>query len=315
MRPNLVSVIIPCWNAEELVADAIKSALDQTHPSVEVVVIDDGSTDRSADVLKSFGDRILWESSPNRGACAARNRGLELATGEFIQFLDADDLLHPNKMALQLAGFGTDPRIIMYCGRETFRISDHRRRWLDIPTNEGDDIAFATSKIIHTASPLYRREQLIAVGGYRVDLACAQDYDLNLRLALAGFTFRRLDKVLLTVRRRDESISSDSLKVLRQMRILWHELLEELRSRDQLTPQRSVAIARCLASAARVFRRHGHLTEAELYRAEAREIDPRGVRAAYGTIAWIADGLIGPSATEALVSFKRRLSNRTRRPQ
>jgi glycosyltransferase involved in cell wall biosynthesis len=311
----LVSVIIPCWNAEALVSDAIGSALSQTHANLEVIVIDDGSTDRSVDVLKSFGDRIRWESGPNRGACVARNRGLEMARGEFIQYLDSDDLLHPTKIAVQLSLFESDPRKILYCGRETHSITTPSKRWLDIPSHEGDEVLFALSKIITCSSPLYRKNQLVTIGGYRTDLDCAQDYDLNLRLALAGFHFHRLDKILLTVRRRDGSISSDSLKVLRQMRVLWHELVGELRSRGQLTTQRSIAIARCFANAARVLRRHGHLTEAELYLAEAQQIDPRGVRAAYGTISWIANGLIGPSATEALVSLKRRVSNRNGRPQ
>ena len=69
----------------------------KTYPAVEVVVIDDGSTDNSLDVIKSFGDRIIWENGPNRGACVARNRGLALAGGEYVQFLDADDILFPEK--------------------------------------------------------------------------------------------------------------------------------------------------------------------------------------------------------------------------
>lgn len=98
----LVSIIIPCYNAENYVAEAIQSALDQIYPNCEIIVIDDGSTDGSLEVIKSFGDKIRWETGPNRGGCGARNRGLELAKGEWIQFLDADDLIEQNKIAVQM---------------------------------------------------------------------------------------------------------------------------------------------------------------------------------------------------------------------
>ena len=96
-KTPLVSIVIPCYNAERYVGEAIESALDQTYPHKEVIVIDDGSTDSSLEVIRSFGNHLRWETAPNRGGSAARNRGLELARGELIQFLDADDLLHARK--------------------------------------------------------------------------------------------------------------------------------------------------------------------------------------------------------------------------
>lgn len=81
MMQPLVSIIIPCYNAADYVGEAIESALAQTYSPTEVIVIDDGSTDGSLDLLRSFGDRIRWETGPNRGACTARTRGLALAMG------------------------------------------------------------------------------------------------------------------------------------------------------------------------------------------------------------------------------------------
>ena len=101
--PPLVSIIIPCYNAEKFVAEAIQSALEQTYPNCEIVVIDDGSSDSSLKVVRSFGDRILWETGPNRGGSAARNRGLKLARGKYIQFLDADDFISIDKIERQVA--------------------------------------------------------------------------------------------------------------------------------------------------------------------------------------------------------------------
>src|SRR5206468_2833779 len=100
--PPLVSILIPCYNAERWIAQAIDSALAQTWPAKEVIVIDDGSTDGSLEIIKSFGDRIRWETGPNRGGNVARNRLLELSLGEWLQYLDADDYLLDDKVGKQI---------------------------------------------------------------------------------------------------------------------------------------------------------------------------------------------------------------------
>ena len=86
-----VGVIIPCYNSERWIAHAIQSLLDQNYPKLDIIVVDDGSTDNSLEIIKSFGDKIRWETGPNRGACAARNRGIALTKAPFLVFLDADD--------------------------------------------------------------------------------------------------------------------------------------------------------------------------------------------------------------------------------
>ena len=99
----LVSIIIPCHNAARWLRAALESALAQTWRELEVIVIDDGSSDDSALIARSFEPRgVLVHTQPNRGASAARNHGLKMARGEFIQFLDADDLLTPDKIAAQV---------------------------------------------------------------------------------------------------------------------------------------------------------------------------------------------------------------------
>lgn len=107
MSQPLVSIIIPCYNAAPWLGAAVSSALNQTWPRVEVIVVDDGSKDESVAVAASFSQRgVRVATQPNRGASAARNHGLRLAQGEFIQYLDADDLLGPEKIALQMARLG-----------------------------------------------------------------------------------------------------------------------------------------------------------------------------------------------------------------
>jgi glycosyltransferase involved in cell wall biosynthesis len=97
-----VTIIIPCYNAEKWIADTLDSCLNQTYKSVEVIVIDDGSTDGSAAILKRYYGSVRIESGPNQGANRARNRGLDLAAGNYIKFLDADDLIESGAIEAQM---------------------------------------------------------------------------------------------------------------------------------------------------------------------------------------------------------------------
>src|SRR5262245_29413048 len=106
----LVSILIPCFNAVRWIEQAIESALAQTWDDKEVIVVDDGSTDGSLQVIRRFDDRIHWETGPNRGGNAARNRLTELSSGEWLQFLDADDYLLPDKIARQMEFLATQAK-------------------------------------------------------------------------------------------------------------------------------------------------------------------------------------------------------------
>ena len=108
MNGSLISVIIPVYNCERYLGEAIETVLAQTGVRIETVVVDDGSTDGSADVVKRFGSSVKYELQPHAGPGAARNRGVELAQGEYLAFLDADDLWVENKLELQLAAFDSD---------------------------------------------------------------------------------------------------------------------------------------------------------------------------------------------------------------
>src|SRR5262245_46738697 len=99
----LVSILIPAYNAEKWIADAIKSALGQTWPNKEIVIVDDGSRDRTFSIAKQFASgRVRVVSQQNQGASAARNKAMSLCQGDYIQWLDADDLLPADKIARQM---------------------------------------------------------------------------------------------------------------------------------------------------------------------------------------------------------------------
>src|SRR5439155_23564909 len=103
-RP-LISVLIACYNGGRYLAEAIESVLKQTYPRVELIVVDDGSDDDSADVARRFGSALALVSQPRAGIGAARNRAVSLATGDFLAFLDADDRFLPDKLERQMAAF------------------------------------------------------------------------------------------------------------------------------------------------------------------------------------------------------------------
>lgn len=111
VAPPTVSVIIPVYNAEQFLAEAIESVLGQSVPPQQVIVVDDGSTDQSAQVARRYADYIHLEQQRNAGSAAARNRGVALAQGDFLAFLDNDDYWAPEKLALQLATFQETPAL------------------------------------------------------------------------------------------------------------------------------------------------------------------------------------------------------------
>ena len=120
---ELVSIIIPAYNAEYWISDTIRSALSQTWPKKEIIIVDDGSTDNTLAIARTFESRIVKVfAQPNKGASAARNEGLRCAEGSYIQWLDADDLLAPDKISHQLkcADRGQDSRVLLTSSFGTF---------------------------------------------------------------------------------------------------------------------------------------------------------------------------------------------------
>jgi glycosyltransferase involved in cell wall biosynthesis len=122
MDHPLVSVIMPVYNAEKYVVEAIESVLSQTYPNIQLICVDDGSTDTSLQILKDFGDRIvLVEAQQNGGIAKARNLGIACATGDFIAFADADDIWKSTKLSEQMKQFDQDPSLdISFCMIQNF---------------------------------------------------------------------------------------------------------------------------------------------------------------------------------------------------
>jgi acetyltransferase-like isoleucine patch superfamily enzyme/GT2 family glycosyltransferase len=232
LRP-LVSIVIPCYNAGDCIADAIESALNQSCRQIEVIVIDDGSTDDSFEKIAQFEGRIRFESGANYGGCAARNRGIELSRGEYIQFLDADDLLIPEKIAWHLQAIDDGESHLTVSEGKAIDFNSGREldyfRW-----SEADWRRCLVLKSLQTSAPLHKRAELLAIGGFKPGLKCCQEKDLHLRLALSGVEFRQLPFLGYIQRRRSNSVSANQLHVVRTR----HELLWRYR---QMLQQDSVS--------------------------------------------------------------------------
>src|SRR4051794_28952489 len=116
-----VSVIIPTYNYGRFIGEAVKSALEQTLPADEIIVVDDGSADNTEAAVRQFGDPVRYIKQANAGVCVARNRGVAESRGEFIAFLDADDTWEPTKLAKQIARFDEDEDLgMVHCGMLKF---------------------------------------------------------------------------------------------------------------------------------------------------------------------------------------------------
>ncbi len=308
-----VSVVIPCWNAEDHIGASIDSVLSQTYNNIEVIVIDDGSTDGSLDIIRSYGDRVRYESTGNRGACAARNRGLKLAQNDLIQFHDADDLLLPEKLSRQVV-IATEkmPGSTVICDWETDSGEGHNFEERHLNYHDDDPFLFCLWSQLPTPSPLHWRCNLEKVGGFNEALPRCQEFDLNLRLACSGLGFIYLPEVLFQIQRQPNSISSDYVKVLEQKLVIHLNIYELLLTQGMLSDLRRQEIARAIAHDARHYVRHGEEGAASDYFSKASRIDSHGSRMAFGK--WFTRAMaasIGPLRTEQILeSLQKALGRR-----
>lgn len=183
MSPT-VSAVIPAFNSQDYLEEAVSSVLSQTYGSVECIVVDDGSTDATPDVARSFGNHVQVLSQPNLGVAAARNRGVGASDGEFIAFLDADDVWFRTKLQRQMDLINSSGAEFCYTGM--YR-TDHRLRVLEpmpppSPIKARWNTLTMTQPTVFLAQTgLIRRKLLMKLGGFDERLSVAADYDLAVR--------------------------------------------------------------------------------------------------------------------------------------
>jgi glycosyltransferase involved in cell wall biosynthesis len=263
-----ISVIIPTYNRCAMLLEAIDSVLAQSVTAIELIVIDDGSTDGTSEHLMRLGKTIRIERIEHGGPAAARNRGVALARAPLIAFLDSDDLWAPTKLERQLAFMRENPgcaisqtdEIWIRNGRRVNPGMRHRKRAGDI------FIDSLRTCLISTSATMMRTDLFRSLGGFDEIMLAAEDYDLWLRILIdheAGL----LDEPLVTRRGGHPDQTSATTPAIDRFRIL---ALTKLLADDRLSPVRRFAVVEVLAEKCRIYagglERRGRIDQARLYR-------------------------------------------------
>ncbi len=211
-----ISVIIPVYNAEETIKDTIESVLSQTYSQFEIIVINDGSQDKTLEIVSRILDpRLKVLSYPNAGVSVSRNRGISQAAGDYVSFLDADDLWTPDKLETQLKALQANPQAaVAYSWTDWIDESGQFLRSGGHITVNGDVYAKLLLRdfVESGSNPLIRRQALTEVGGFDESLNLAADWDMWLRLA-ARYEFVAVPSSQILYRVSPNSMSSNVWKM------------------------------------------------------------------------------------------------------
>ena len=243
-KTPLISVIIPAFNSGQFIAQAVQSVLDQTYHHFEVIVIDDGSTDTTKDVLREFNGHIRYCYQENRGPSAARNTGIAMAEGEYICFLDADDIWMPNKLEVQVAFMAQHDDIgLVFSDEEEVGLDMGQHRSILAQTLFRSDIVTQTpmqnafkkllvENFIPTSMVMVRRTCFGKAGLFDESLRVVEDRDMWLRIA-AYFKIACIPVILGKKRVHESNISKGTELTLRCRVDVWGNAHRRF---PQLTP-------------------------------------------------------------------------------
>lgn len=262
-----VSVCMPVYNAEKFLSQALESVFSQSYQNIEIICVDDGSSDGSLKILRQYSDRIHVIESTNQGAPHARNLAFEKSSGDVIQFFDADNMLDPEKIERQLKVMEETGADLVFCNK---RVIKGDKPAVDLsalePLNGLDPFLYCLRynlpggrAAIDTDVPLHRRPLLDKIGGFRLGVARGQDKDLALRLAAVNAKFECLDEVLVTYRDHDGPRISHQAKSSR-FHVDYFIAMIEVLSQEQLysfTPHRRQELSIVLSRFSKAAYRSG----------------------------------------------------------
>ena len=266
VKAALVSVILPTYNRAWVIKEAIDSVLFQDYPHIELIVVDDGSTDSTPALLASYGDRITVLSQKNRGVSAARNIGIKKSRGEFIALLDSDDTWAQGKLSCQVEFFNKNPEA-MICQTEEIWIRKGRRVNPQKKHKKPSGMIFEPSLHLCLVSPsavMMRRELFELKGSFNEEFTICEDYDLWLRVS-STIPIYLIDKAY-TIKKGGHDDQLSSLHSRDKFRILSLKALIESKelSQDQTAAATAVLKEKCRIYANGCMKR-GRKEEAEYY--------------------------------------------------
>jgi len=282
-----VTIGIPVFNCETWVAIAIQSALDQTWADKEIIVVDDGSTDRSADICNSFGSQILFVRQPNRGGNVARNQIWRRSSGNWIQFLDADDYLKPDKIRSHLDSCACRMDADILCSATIFE------DWRDgkLASQKVDELKegcdwlalWINWSLPQTGGCLWRRQALEQIGGWNEQVRCNQEYELYFRAMQNNLRFQVAGAPLSVHRIWSENTVShrDKKALVHGKRELIQRFLRWLKHEGRWTPNYQHLAGRSCFEMARTLANEDLSLATSYYRERKREglMQPEGPQA------------------------------------
>ena len=269
-----ITICIPCHNSAQWLQQAIQSALDQQDITPEVIVVDDHSTDATPEILRSFGTRITHLTATQKGAPHARNLAWQHGTGEWVQFLDADDLLEPRKIITQLAeaNLGTQADIIYSpVWIETWTPTGTTREQSQTAPTQDLHTQWITWNIPQTGGALWRRTTLQNIGGWQENQPCCQEHELYLRAILAHqrFQYTCTPGAIYRIWSENTLCRKDPRLVAHTRTTLIDTLLDWLQKNTLITPQHRTTAGQIFFEQARTIARFD-LAEAATYVAQRK---------------------------------------------
>jgi glycosyltransferase involved in cell wall biosynthesis len=200
----IVSIVIPAYNSEKYIKAAIDSALAQTYPAIEVIVVDNGSSDRTGAIARSYGDKIVYSNHPGHSLAGGRNIGIEMSRGEFVALLDSDDLFLPEKIERQAKYLIANPQCgVSYCSVWHFQETDPNvMLTLKSDFYSGKEVFphLLRKNFIIPLSVVFRKSAIMSVGLFDEHRRRSEDWEYWLRLSYHGVQFCYLPETLAKCR-------------------------------------------------------------------------------------------------------------------
>jgi GT2 family glycosyltransferase len=305
-----VSVIMPAYNTTRLIASALDSALQQSFHDIEIIVVNDGSpdTDELERVLASYLDKIVYIKQENKRAAGARNTAIERAKGEFVAFLDSDDMWFPDHLAAQLKAFEQNPGLdLVYCNCFVFSDATRRETFMDRCPSQGSatfEALMMETCQIPISTVVARKSAVIQAGLFDESLPRCDDYDMWLRAAFHGAKIGYSRNVQARLNEgRPGSLGASNAKMAEAAWVILDKMQQKLPLSDgqrRIAKTRAAQMRACyLTEEGKIHLREGRLDEARAMLSEANSYvsNPR--------VSLVLLGLkIAPRATSKLIDLR-----------
>lgn len=269
----IVSIIIPCFNSESYIAECIESVIEQDYENIEVIVVDDGSTDNSAEIISKYKDVSLYKQE-NSGACVARNYGLSKSNGKYIKFLDSDDFLEIGVIKKQVEqAEDLDNNTIVY--GDYYLLRGRKKKIQNTFLNKSEQTALLIVNDILTATPLHRKWMLEKVEGFDERFKNGQEWNLHVRLSSEGFIFHHINLPIYNYRVHSSAhrISNKENSIIDKINYNIKKIeLTEQRLGDKCSGDVTAALALRYWWAARAFFRAGDKKSSKKYKEKSKDL-------------------------------------------